>query len=186
MLYIIGGAARSGKSILVHRMLTEKLIPYFPLDGLVGMLKNSAPEHEVTHSLPFIEKSENTWKFSNSLLKYFIKTQEIYAVEGDCILPKHIAELQVKYSENIRCCFLGYCNVSSKQKLDLVRNFNRGEKDWTNKHDDDAMVVMIEKMIEYSIYLKEECKKYNIAFFDVSEDFEKAQDDAFEFLFDDN
>lgn len=182
MLYIIGGVSRSGKSLLVHKILQEKLIPFFPLDGLVGMLTHSAPEHGVKHQNDFVDKSEKTWKFSKELFKYFIATQESYAVEGDCILPKQVAELQVKYSERIRCCFMGYPSLTAQEKLDAVRRFHVGEKDWTHKHSDEAMLEMIEAMIVYSKHLQEECKTYNIPFFDVSEDFEKSQAEAYEFL----
>lgn len=182
MLYIIGGVSRSGKSLLAHKILKEKSIPFFPLDGLVGMLTHSAPEHGVRHQNDFIDKSEKTWKFSKELFKYHFKTQESYLVEGDCILPKQIAELQEKYPENIKACFMGYSSLTAKQKLETVRIYNRGEEDWTNKHDDEAMLEMIEAMIIYSTYLKEECGKFNIPFFDVSENFEKVQAEAYEFL----
>lgn len=182
MLYIIGGVARSGKSLLAKRILKEKQVPFFPLDGLVGMLQNSAPEHGVRHHIPFIEKIENTGKFGKPLFKYLLKTQESYTVEGDCIDPKDIAEIQEKYGEYIKCCFMGYCLLSAKEKLDLIRTFNMGEKDWTNKHEDEEMLEMLQRMIDHSVYLKSECEKYNIPFFDVSHDFQKTQDEAFDFL----
>ena len=182
MLYIIGGTSRSGKSLLARNILKEKLVPFFPLDGLTGMLKSAVPEHGIKHDMGFISKAEKTWKFNKSLFNHFIVTQESYTVEGDSILPLQVAKLKEKYFKNIKCCFLGYCTLSAKQKLDLVRTFHVGEKDWTHKHDDEAMLGMIEGMIQYSKYLKEECNKYNIAFFDVSEDFENTQTKAFEFL----
>lgn len=186
MLYIIGGVPRSGKSILAHRLLKEKLIPYFPLDGLIGMLKNSAPEHGVAHEKDFVNKSEKAWKFNSTLFKYLLKTQDSYAVEGDCILPKHIFEIQEKYSEHIKCCFIGYCSILPEEKLNILRKFNMGEKDWTHKHEDEVLLGMIEEIIEHSAYLKKECEKYNIKFFDVSEDFKQSQEEAFKFLMSEN
>lgn len=182
MLYVIGGASRSGKSLLAHKILKEKLVPFFPLDGLVGMLTHSAPEHGVRHQNDFIDKSEKTWKFSKELFKYLLKTQDSYLVEGDCILPKQVAELQVKFPEQIKCSFLGYPSLTAEYKLDLVRTFHLGEKDWTRKHNDEAMFEMLESMIIYSKHLQEECRKYNIPFFDVSNDFEGVQSEAYDFL----
>lgn len=179
MLYIIGGAARSGKSLLAHKILKEKLVPFFPLDGLVGTLAHSAPEHGVRHQNDFVEKSEKTWKFSKELFIYFFKTQTSYLVEGDCILPQQIAELQAEYSGQIKCCFLGYPSMTAPQKLDMVRTFHLGDKDWTRKHSDEKMLEMLEAMIVYSKHLQEECAKYNIPFFDVSDNFEKAQAEAY-------
>ena len=102
------------------------------------MLTHSAPEHGVRHQNDFVDKSEKTWKFSKELFKYLFKTQELYLVEGDCILPKQIAELQVDYPQEIKSCFMGYTTLTAKQKLDLVRMYNKGEEDWTNKHDEKA------------------------------------------------
>lgn len=182
MLYIIGGASRSGKSILAKKILKEKLIPFFPLDGLVGMLTHSAPEHGVKHQNDFVDKSEKTWKFNKELFKYLFKTQESYLVEGDCILPIQVAELQQKYPDHIKCCFIGYPSMTTKQKLGLVRKFHSGETDWTHKHDDEAMLEMLEAMVIFSKYLQTECKKYDIQFFDVSNNFVDVQLDAYKFL----
>ncbi len=33
MLYLLGGAARSGKSIIARRILAEKRIPYFEISN---------------------------------------------------------------------------------------------------------------------------------------------------------
>lgn len=182
MLYIIGGVSRSGKSLLAHKILNENHIPFFPLDGLVGMLTHSAPEHGVKHQNDFIDKSEKTWKFSKELFTYLFKTQESYVVEGDCILPKQVHELQTKYPEKIKCCFMGYPLLTAQEKLQLIRTFHLGERDWTRKHDDEAMLEMLESMISYSKHLKDECEKYTIPFFDVSEDFQNAQMEAYGYL----
>ncbi len=146
------------------------------------MLTHSAPEHGVRHQNDFVDKSEKTWKFSKELLKYLLKTQESYLVEGDCILPKQISELKEKYSEQIRCCFLGYPSLTAQHKLDLVRTFHLGENDWTHKHDDEVLIEMLKAMIVYSKHLQEECEKYDIPFFDMSENFEEVQAAAYGFL----
>lgn len=44
MIYIIGGAARAGKTIIARRMLIERNIPYFCVDYFVSALDQAAPE----------------------------------------------------------------------------------------------------------------------------------------------
>jgi hypothetical protein len=44
MLYLIGGAARAGKTILGHRLFRERSIPYFCVDYFVSALDQGAPE----------------------------------------------------------------------------------------------------------------------------------------------
>jgi hypothetical protein len=182
MLYLIGGASRSGKSLLAQRLVKEKEVPYFPLDALIVMFASAAPELGVSHDLAFIEKSKKAWSFTEDLFKHFLDEEESYTIEGDCILPYQIHEFKNKYNKEIRCCFIGYTKLLPETKLKFVRDHNRGETDWTNKQTDNDMIGMIEQMIEYSKFLKEECAKYNIEFFDVSDDFTATQEKAFEYL----
>jgi hypothetical protein len=41
MLYIIGGAARAGKTMLARRLLQERNIPCFCVDWIVGALERA-------------------------------------------------------------------------------------------------------------------------------------------------
>lgn len=38
MLYLLGGAPRTGKSIIARRFVAEKQIPYFCTDALITVL----------------------------------------------------------------------------------------------------------------------------------------------------
>jgi hypothetical protein len=76
MLYVIGGAPRSGKSLLAKRILKEKQISYFPVDAITGTLSRVAPEYGINHDLPFTTKAEKIWKFVESLLEYFFGRRE--------------------------------------------------------------------------------------------------------------
>ncbi|HEY1041576.1 MAG TPA: hypothetical protein VGE63_02530 [Candidatus Paceibacterota bacterium] len=182
MLYLIGGAPRSGKSLLAQRLLKEKQVSYFPTDALIGTLTFAAPEFNINHDLSFKEKSEKVWRFTEHLFNHFLHEEESYTVEGDCLLPSQISDFKNKHNKEIRCCFIGYTSLLPQEKLKYVRDFNRGETDWTNEQTDDILLEMIERMIEYSKFLKEECVKYNIEFFDISDDFIVTQQKAFQYL----
>ncbi|MDB5188406.1 MAG: hypothetical protein JWM92_4 [Candidatus Nomurabacteria bacterium] len=182
MLYLIGGAPRAGKSLLAQRMLVENQVPFFPLDALIGTLTFAAPEFDINHDLSFKIKSEKVWRFTEHLFNHFLYEEENYLVEGDCILPEQVVEFKKTHDKEIRCCFIGYTKLSAEEKLNFVRTYNRGDTDWTNEQTDEALLEMIEKMIEYSMFLQEECAKHGIMFFDVSDDFSTVQDEAFEYL----
>ena len=47
MLVFIGGAARTGKGILVRRLLTERHMPYLNLDVLKMGLTRGVPELDI-------------------------------------------------------------------------------------------------------------------------------------------
>lgn len=181
MLYILGGASRSGKTLLARRAVAEKQIPYFPLDALFGALANGAPELGVTYDQAFIERAEKMWPVSKHLFNFFFEEEKDYLLEGDCILPSQIKELQ-DAGRPIKACFLGYTQLNADEKLALVRRHHQGEIDWTKEIPDDQMLGMVNEMIEFSHYLKEECAKHGIPFFDVSPDFAAVQDEAFNYL----
>ncbi len=181
MLYILGGAPRSGKTLLSRRILYEKCIPFFPIDSLVGALKESATALYVNHEVPFIPKAENIWKLTKPLFEFFIFNEDQYLLEGDPILPLQVDELvQAKYK--VRACFMGFNKQRPEDKLKLLRRYGKGRKDWTNDVSDEQLEFLIPKMVEFSLYLEKECKKYNIPYFDVSEDFNGARDKAFKYL----
>jgi hypothetical protein len=182
MLYLIGGVSRSGKTLLAQKMVRKKRIPYYSLDALISTLTSAVPELGIHYDLPFIGKAEKAWSFTRETLGYFHYEEESYVAEGDCILPHQIAELMKEKSKDIRCCFMGYSLTSPTEKLELVRKHAIRKNDWTYEYDDCELLEKIVNFIEYSSFLKEECAKYNIAYFDVSQDFLKAQKRAYDYL----
>ncbi len=182
MLYVIGGASRSGKTLLSRRAVFEKQIPYFPLDALFGALVHGAPELGVQYEDSFINRPIKMWPLAKHLFNMFLKEERDYLIEGDSILPSQINEL-IADQKQIKCCFLGYAELTKEEKLALVRQFHQGDIDWTKDLPDEKMLPMIDEMIEFSKYLQQECAKYGIKYFDISHDFEGVRDAAFEYLF---
>lgn len=182
MLYVIGGASRSGKTLLSRRVVVEKQIPYFPLDALFSALAHTAPEFGVRYEDSFTDRPTKMWQLAKHLLNAISNEEKDYLIEGDSILPSQINELIVE-GKQIRCCFFGYTELTKNEKLALIRQYNQGEIDWTQRISDEEMLPRIEKKIQFSKYLQEECAKYGIKYFDISHDFESTQNEAFEYLF---
>jgi hypothetical protein len=182
MLYILAGASRSGKTLLARRAVTEKQIPYFPLDALFGALANGAPEFGVKYENSLMERPVKMWPLTKPLFDIFLDEEQDYLVEGDSLLPSQIQELLAE-QKKIRCCFLGYTELNKEEKLALVRQYHQGDIDWTKSISDEEILPMINEMIKFSKYLKDECLKYGIKYFDVSHDFEGVRNTAFEYLF---
>ncbi len=182
MLYLLGGAPRTGKSILARSFVTEKGIPYFGIDGLTTVLQESLPDLGIKHGQPFISKAEKIWPILNSLLIHFIEEEPNYLAEGDALLPKHVAELEKKYKNEIKACFTGFTKISPEDKLKEIRQFSDFKDDWTKKRSDEKMLGDIKSMIKFSGYLKKECSKLNIEYFEISYNFQKNLNAVFEYL----
>jgi hypothetical protein len=182
MLYILGGASRSGKTLLARRAVAEKKIPYFPLDALFGALAHGAPEFGVRYEDSFVDRANSMWPLAKHLFNAFLKEEQGYLIEGDSLLPSRVSEL-IAEGKPVRCCFLGYTELTKEEKLALVRQHHQGDIDWTKGIPDEEMMPMVDDMITFSKLLKEECTKYEIKYFDVSHDFEGVRNAAFEYLF---
>jgi len=182
MLYILGGAARSGKSMLSKKLVSEKQIPYISTDRIISMLQRGIPDVGINHNQKIIPKSIKLWPFIKPFCKSLIKHEPHYLVEGDSLLPKFITELIDTYKKGVKVCFVGYTSISIENKLKEIRKFGGQKGDWTLELTDEKILRGIKDMISYSKYLKSECNKYNIKYFDVSINFPKKMDDIFNYL----
>lgn len=181
MLYILGGASRSGKSIISRRFVSEKQIPFFCIDFLVTSLQE-VRFLDIKHGQPFISKAERLWPLVKPLLTHLIREEPNYLIEGDGILPNQVAELSKDYSNDIKACFVGFSEISTQDKFKQVRELGGNKDDWTKNISDDKLNSYIEDMIKYSKYLKSECNKYDISYFDSSNNFSEYLENVFQYL----
>jgi hypothetical protein len=182
MIYVIGGASRSGKTLLSRRAVVEKKVPYFPLDALFGALARGASQLGITYQDSLMERPQKMWPISKNLFNFFLEEEKNFLIEGDSILPNQMKEL-IEEGKNVRCCCLGYTKLTKDEKLELIRKYHQGDVDWTRGISDEEMLKMVDEMIEFSKHLEQECEKYGIKYFDVSYDFEGIRNLAFEYLF---
>lgn len=116
------------------------------------------------------------------MLIHLLEMEANYFIEGDGILPKHMAELIEQYPKEVKSCFVEFSEADVNQKLRNVRGF-AGKSDWTDKVVDAELTQNIKKMIKFSNYLKNECSKYNISYFDSSnENFNEYLERVFQYL----
>ena len=116
VLYLVGGAARSGKTIIARRMLEQPSVPYFSVDYLISGLSAGSTDLEMLHELPNQTRGERIWPVLSGLLRNIVEVETSYLVEGDSLLPSRVAEFSAQYAGRVRACFLGYarCDVEEK------------------------------------------------------------------------
>ena len=181
MLYIIGGAARSGKSLLSRRLSKEKGVSHFPVDVLVSGLE-AMPGIDIVHDMDFLQKAEVVAPCLIAMLEHLAAEKESHVVEGDGLLPSVAGSVIAKYPDYVRTCFLGFPNQDAQEKLSLVREHDGADDDWTSRHSDEVLLGYIQRMIDWSRDLKSMCETMDIAFIDVGDDFLGAQEEAFQVL----
>ena len=71
--------------------------------------------------------------------------------------------------------FFGYPNINATDKLNEIRKYIKDG--WPIKKDDNELLTILEKLINISKEISDECKKYNIKFIDTSFDLNEKIDE---------
>jgi hypothetical protein len=181
MLLFMGGAARTGKGILVRRLLAEMQMPYLSLDVLKMGLARGVPEYDIDPDAGGIAVGERLWPLVREMSASLLRDDVDYAIEGE-LLPKHVSTLQQAYPSQVKACFLGYTTITPAQKLHNIRTHAGYPNDWSSDYSDAELLNVIASMITFSQYLRDECSIYNLRYFDTSHDFAQTLDQVVAFI----
>jgi len=99
------------------------------------------------------------------------------------LLPEYVAELQQMYRDKIRACCVGYTEIDTWEKVRQIRDYGilSGAFGWSSG-DDDEVREKVEFLKEFSVYMKSECEKYGLKYFENSSDHWKTVADVVHFL----
>jgi 2-phosphoglycerate kinase len=140
-------------------------------DPLLGVHHTRTAKQNAPIMMPYIDK----------LIEHLIKyDEEDFVVEGAVLIP----ELLSKYvsRKNIRCCYLGYSNLTTKEKLKATKEHER-DNDWTKNYSMKEFQDFVKGSIHKSKNDKKECEKYNIKYFDIDHNFEESINRVIKYLF---
>lgn len=179
MIYLIGGASRTGKSELAKKILEKNNISWIPLDIIRNAITDLLPKHDVT-------KGDNSWltlpeRFYPVLEKIIegINNEKLsFVLEGDCFFPEQIDQL-VKKSFTVRACFLGSSTIDAK----LLRSMN--SNNWHQSKSDTELEELSTIIKKASELFKQKCLENNLRYIDVGQledaKFEEAYKSLIEF-----
>lgn len=177
MIYLIGGMPRVGKSTLAKMILERNKISWIPLDIIRGALHSMSPNLGIKEGKDWwIGHHEKFFPFVKKLIHRINESNISYTLEGDSFLPEHAGFLTKKYG--IKACFLGV----SKLELDTLANFKGVTDYWLKDLPKEKLVNLSHWIIEKSKEYNMECEKYGIKYFDVSSDYSKTLEEAYEYL----
>ncbi len=158
-------------------------ISCFSLDYLTHMFHKTAPQLGISHDLEIKERAHRLWPFVRSMLDAIDYAESHYALEGHALLPSHAAEFRDKFgSDKVSICFLGYPDCLPHVKKDNVKSFASAANNWLQAKPDEYILKIVAAEVEYSRYLRDECKKYDLKFFDTSHDHWGTIHTAFDYL----
>lgn len=172
----IGGVARSGKSTFSKRMRKIYNYNHFPLDYVVSSLKNNFPECEVSNSVVIGESSEKISLLLSTIAKIMENKDEKFIVDSAHVMPKDVVPYLDRDKWDIY--FIGYPNVSKFTKFSTIRKYD-DKTDWTSRRDDEELLSIVEKLINISKKIQEQCEELDIPFIDTSSDMIEVLDEFF-------
>jgi hypothetical protein len=182
MLYLIGGAARAGKTLLARRLLRERGVPCFCVDYFVDALEQGAPELGISSEDANEIKAPLVWPLLEPMLRNIIEVEPAYAVEGDALSVEGVVGFRRAYPGQVRACFLGYAEITPEAKSVAIRSFPDGVNDWTRDCSDAYILDLASAMIRYSRLVRDDCLRYGLAYFDVSRDLPAGVARAYAYL----
>ena len=175
MLLFIGGAARTGKGMLVRRLLVEMQMPFLSIDVLKMGLARGMPEYGLDPDAGCIIVAEKLWPLVREMSINLLGEGVDYALEGE-LLPQHVDALRHNHPSQIKACFLGYATITPTQKLHDIRTYSGHPNDWPSTYADSALLNVITREIAFSQYLMDACARYSMRYFDMSHDFLQTLD----------
>lgn len=184
MIYLVSGASRSGKTLIAKRLMREHQIPYLSTDWLMMGFNDGIPEYGIHHLLWPNEIAKRIWPFLSGVIDNMLFDGMDYAIEGEAMLPKFIAELIKEHPNKLKAIFVGYADIEVDEKVKLVKEFCDREDDWLINESDAYIKDHIGNMIGYSKMIKGDCEKYNLPYFDTSKDFMNSINEAIKYLVD--
>ncbi len=174
---IIAGPSRSGKTTL-SLMFGKLGFVHYKMDSIKrGIDRN------------FWDGYKDDWRKVSPHMSHLIKTiinenasdivkdKEYYVIDTCHIYP---VDIYNEHLENTIIVFLGYANTKIEDKFKFIRKSD--QKLWSSELDDEELKEYIQIGIDYSIEARDECKKYNIKYFDIGNNFKKSINKAYEYI----
>ncbi|MEZ4865431.1 MAG: hypothetical protein R3C14_29245 [Caldilineaceae bacterium] len=182
MLYLVGGAARSGKSTVAQRFVVQTVIPYFCLDYLMMGFANGAPSFGVNPEDDELQVATLLTPVIRSMAVAMLENGEEYLLEGVQLHPRLAAELCREFPGQVRVCFLGYAEADLNTKMHQIRHLNGGTNDWLRDYDDGQLLTTVARLQHLSATVQGECIRHGLPYFETAVHFERVVDEVVTFL----
>lgn len=168
MLYLIGGAPRSGKTILAQQMSAKLGIGWISTDLLTDILRVKQVEGVVMEWNASPQAIANTAEWFFPCLERFVwginSAAENYIIDGVSFLPEQVWQLSKQYS--IRALFLG-CSQMTLTRFDNFPGHSHGYA----KLPKSVRQRFAQDVTQWSSFVQQEASRFNYPYIDMGYNF---------------
>lgn len=159
---ILAGTARAGKTTVCLELLQYGFIHY-----KMDSIKRGICEA--------FQIDQHNWAYLNDKMAYLVNTilkenktdtvagNEYYVIDTCHVLPENISLI----TEDALVIFLGYADISVEEKMKEMRTYDK-QHYWSSHLTDEELKRMVQANITLSQFIREECKKYHLFYYDTS------------------
>ena len=186
MIFTIGGASRSGKTILAKKLATGCGASWFSTDFLCRPIEIAAPHLHVKgacdgipNGKDFMLCAQKQWSFISELIKSIDAAKTPFVLEGEVLTPQLISTLDIE----VVPCFLGYNTANASTKMAEIHKYGSTSlNDWTRAYSTQEQLCIIDERIKFSVQLAAQAQKYGMPYFDLSNNFASTLERIYETL----
>lgn len=182
MLYLLGGAARAGKSTIAHKFLAATGTPFFCLDYLMMGVAKGAPLLGVDPNADDLHTATLLTPVIKAMAVAMIENGENYLLEGVQLHPALAAELLARFPGQVTACFLGYADADVTAKVAAIRTFGGVNNDWLASANDTTLTQTVADLVRLSQHLRAACQQADLRYFEISTHFTATIDAVVDFL----
>lgn len=167
---IIGGTVRSGKTTLANLIREKYGYSKVESDTIVNAFDQVFPEFGITHKNAELAR-EKYEPFLFEILNGFCRDLKyagnITVFPGSQFLPENLS----RYGKQDRyiIIFLGLGEATPEQLVNKIRECDT-ENDWTHKKTDEWLLRFAKNVIDESVRIEQDCRKYGYYYFDTFQD----------------
>lgn len=175
---LIAGVPRSGKSTVAKSLDKRLGGSYIPFDSIVSTMGNLFPEHGIMHTNESKAVSQKIAVFLNEFLKHLNYERISYIIDVYPLFPEDLTAMNCR---NVVVCFFGYPSVDVNAKVKAIREHAQSD-DWTESISDQQLSGYVERYIQESARMREQCRRSAYVFYDTGTRFGEVIQQAIHFL----
>jgi len=171
MIYLIGGAPRTGKSVISQQVSAKLRIGWISTDLLYEVLRVKQVEGAKTSWDASTEAIKASADWFYPCLERFVRgvssMADHYLVEGVDFLPSHAAKLCAQHP--VRALFLGCSSLS-------LADFNKypGHSPGYQYLPEEMKRQIVSDIPKWSEFIQRECNTFGFPYLDMSTDFKEC------------